>query len=140
MALPRRLVKAIRAGQYTPSNASKKAREVANRIQQQRVESVAPPPVSQAPQRDTFRSVKERMLHKKHAAYYGTIGYNPQESAQAVFGSDEYEAMRATLGYTPEQMRQLASLASKAHIAKIRNGDDAGELEVYLKYDFLFYH
>jgi hypothetical protein len=139
MALPRRLVKAIRAGQYTPSNASKKAREAAARIRDnnQRIENVAPAPPPQ--QRDTFRSVKERMVQKKHAANYGTTGYSPQESARAVFGSDEYEAMRAALGYTPDQMRQLASLASKAHALQVRTGD-AGELEVYLKYDFLFYH
>jgi hypothetical protein len=137
MALPRRLVKAIRAGQYTPSNASRKAREAAARLQEnrQRIENAAPAP----PQRDTFISVKERMVQKKHAANYGTAGYSPQESARAVFGSDEYEAMRAALGHTPDQMRNLASLASKAHNAQVRTGD-AGELEVYLKYDFLFYH
>jgi hypothetical protein len=79
------------------------------------------------------------MVHKKHDTFYGTPSYNPTESAQAVFGSDEYRAMRAALGYTDDQMRQLASLAGKAHAAQIQTGD-AGELEIYLKYDFLFYH
>lgn len=134
MALPRRLVKAIRAGDYIPSPASKKAREAATRLRNQRIDYVAP-----GPQRDTFRSVKERMASKKHGVFYGTPGYNPTESARAVFGSDEYRAMQGALGYTDAQMRQLASLAGKAHAVEIRTGD-AGELEVYLKYDFLFYH
>ena len=138
MALPRKILNALKAGSYTPSNASKKAREAANKLQQERtrINTVAPAP---PPQRDTFRSVKERMVQKKHAAYYGTPNYNPRESAQAVFGSDEYETMRRSLGLSHDQMLQLASLAGKAHIAQIRTGD-AGELEVYLKYDFLFYH
>lgn len=138
MALPRKILNALKAGSYTPSNASKKAREAASRLQQERtrINQVAP---SQPPQRDTFRSVKERMVQRKHAAYYGTQSYDPRESAQAVFGSDEYEAMRQSLGLSPDQMRHLASMAGKAHMAVARTGD-AGELEVYLKYDFLFYH
>jgi hypothetical protein len=142
MALPRRLVKAIRAGDYIPSPASKKAREAATRLRNQRIDYVAPgPPPGPAggPPRDTFRSVKERMASKKHGAFYGTAGYNPTESARAVFGSDEFRAMQGALGYTSEQLRGLASLAGKAHALEIRTGD-AGELEVYLKYDFLFYH
>ena len=38
MALPRKLVNALRAGKYTPSNASKRAREAATRLQQQQRE------------------------------------------------------------------------------------------------------
>lgn len=136
MALPRRLVKALKAGQYTPSTASKKAREAATRLRDQRIDYVAPAP---PPQRDTFRSVKDRMISAKHRAYYGTPGYNPRESIRVVNNSDEYEAMRRALGYSPDQMRNLASLASKAHHALNSTGD-AGELEIYLKYDFFFYH
>lgn len=131
MALPRKIVNAIKAGTYIPSPASKRAREAATRLREQRS--------SEQPQRDTFRSVKERMVQKKHGLHYGTPGYNPVESAQAVFGSDEYEAMRNALNLSPDQMRQLASMASKAHAAQAKNGS-AGELEVYLVYDFLFYH
>jgi hypothetical protein len=136
MALPRKILNALRAGTYTPSNASKRAREAANRLQQERtrINSVAP-----SPPRDTFRNVKNQMIRSKHSAYYGTPGYNPSESVRAVENSDEYQAMRQALGLTPDQMSYLASMASKAHAAQARTGD-AGELEIYLQYDFLFYH
>jgi hypothetical protein len=136
MALPRKILNALRAGQYTPSNASKKAREAANRLQRDRIGigTVAP-----GPPRDTFRSVRNEVIRKKHSAYYGTSSYSPQESIDAVMNSDEFRAMERTLGLTEDQMTYLASMASKAHAAQAKTGS-AGELEVYLQYDFLFYH
>jgi hypothetical protein len=141
MALPRKILNALRAGQYVPSNASKKAREAATRLQEQRnrgssgVETGLP---SGQP-RDTFRSVKREMVRRKHDAYYGIHNYNPSESSRAVYGSDEFQAMKRTLNLSTEQMTRLARLASLAHNAVVNTGD-AGELEIYLKYDFLFYH
>lgn len=140
MALPRKILNALRAGQYTPSSASKKAREAATRLQNQRNASTSVNTGLPSGQpRDTFRSVKNRTIQRKHAAFYGTQFYDPRGSIRMVEGSDEYEAMRQTLGLSEEQMYQLASLASKAH-AELKKSGDAGELEIYLKYDFLFYH
>src|ERR1700683_3018038 len=143
MALPRKLVNALRAGKYTPSNASKRAREAATRLQQQQRENT---PVDTGLPRDRFPgggqtrdTFKSRVVSKKHAAYRGIMGYNPRESSREVFGSDEYEAMRQVLGISEAQMTHLASMASKAQAALAKTGD-AGELEIYLKYDFLFYH
>lgn len=138
MALPRKLVNALRAGTYQPSNASKRAREAATRLREQQRISEAP-----TQPRDTFRSVKNRMTRRKHAVFYNPgerySKYNPTESMRAVEGSDEYEAMRDALGVSDSQMRYLAHMASLAYNAQ-RNHGDAGDLEIYLKYDFLFYH
>jgi hypothetical protein len=147
MALPRKILNALRAGQYTPSNASKKAREAATRLQRQRaeqssVETGLPrdrPFMGGQRERDTFKSVRNNVIQRKHSAYYGTVGYNPTESMRNVLNSDEYRAMQQATGMTKEQMSQFASLAARAHAAVAKTGD-AGELEVYLKYDFLFYH
>jgi hypothetical protein len=133
MALPRKILNALKTGTYTPSNASKRAREAASRLSQERNRT---PPV---PQRDTFRSVRREVISKKHAAYRDTMGYTPDESVRRVNNSDDYDAMQRVLGLTPDQMSYLASMASKAHAAQAKTGD-AGELEIYLRYDFLFYH
>jgi len=147
MALPRKILNALRAGQYIPSNASKKAREAATRLQQQRersspVETGLPrdrPFMGGQRERDTLRSLRTNVNRHKHAAYYHVQGYNPREAMRAVENSSEYNAMRESLNLSEAQMSHLASMASKAHAVLARTGD-AGELEIYLKYDFLFYH
>jgi hypothetical protein len=147
MALPRKLVNALRAGKYTPSNASKRAREAASRLQESRrssgVETGLPRDrfggSGSGQPRDTFRSVKDRTISRKHNMYRGISSYSPVESVNAVEGSDEYRAMVQALGLSEAQVTHLASMASKAHAAYAKTGD-AGELEIYLKYDFLFYH
>lgn len=75
----------------------------------------------------------------KHRMFYGTPDYNPTESARAVRDSNSIEEMERSLGMTRAQILELASLASRAHIQQINTGS-AGELEIYLDYDFLFYH
>jgi flagellum-specific peptidoglycan hydrolase FlgJ len=134
MALPRKILNALRAGRYTPSPAGKKARDAATRLREQQRISEAP-----TPPQDSFTSIKRQMANKKHAAYYGMHSYNPQESLRVIQRSDEREAMQQALGLSESQMSYLASMASKAHRAMEESGD-AGELEIYLKYDFLFYH
>jgi hypothetical protein len=79
------------------------------------------------------------MKQRKHEIYYGTQFYDPRASARAVENSDEVSTMSDSLGLSDAQMTYLASMASKARAAQHKTGD-AGELEIYLKYDFLFYH
>lgn len=79
------------------------------------------------------------MIRAKHRAYYGVSQYNPQESNRAVRNSDEFEAMERAMALSSDDMRRLASMAGKAHAALAQTGS-AGQLEVYLQYDFLFYH
>lgn len=141
MALPRRLVKAIKAGQYQPSAASKKAREAAANLRDR--QPPPQPPGRGAPPRDRFVSIRDRVIRAKHEAYYGTKGYNPRESVRSVREAEDSEEiddiMEESLQMSSEEMKELASLAAKAHIAQAKTGS-AGELEEYLQYDFLFYH
>lgn len=145
MALPRKILNALRAGTYTPSNASKRAREAATRLQQQRAQNsevdtrLPRDRPFMGGQRDTLRSVRDRTIQHKHAAFRDITGYDPRRSIRNVHNSDEYDAMRQTLNYSEAQMSHLASMAARAHAAQEKTGD-AGELEIYLKYDFLFYH
>jgi hypothetical protein len=136
MALPRKILNALRAGTYTPSNASKRAREAATRLREQREQR---PTGSADLERDVFVSRRDRMIQKKHNAFYGFPRYDPIASVEAVNESDDDDAIRRALDMTRDEMLAYAAQAARAH-NKLFNTGDAGDLEIYLRYDFLFYH
>jgi hypothetical protein len=136
MALPRKILNALRAGTYTPSSASKRAREAANRLREQREHR---PTGGSNLERDVFVSRRDRVIQKKHNAFYGVKFYDPIASIEAVNESTDDDAIEQALSMTREEMFEYASRAAKAHAAIARTGS-AGDMEIYLRYDFLFYH
>lgn len=132
MALPRRLVRALRMGTYQPSSAGKRAREVAR----QRGEEFKG---GQKRQRVTFTDVKNEVKARKHVMYRDLFNYNPRASMRAVDESDALEEMLASLEFSEDEMDEYAARASRAH-RLLHDTGSAGELAIYLDYDFLWYH
>lgn len=130
MALPRRILRQLREGTYQKSAVGKKAREAAARLRE---------PTPQPPERPTFRSVKQRMRTKKHLVYREVLGYSARNSNQAVEDSEAYDKMVEALEFTNDQMDEFAARASLAW-KRFNTTGNAGELTVYLDYDFLWYH
>jgi hypothetical protein len=131
MALPRRLARLLREGRYQPSNVGKKARESARRLQEN------PPDAPE--KRISFSSVKSRMITKKHYVNRETLGYSAQGSREMVNDSDAFDEMLEALDFDNDQMDEYASLAAKAWHQLDKTGS-AGDLAIYLAYDFLWYH
>jgi hypothetical protein len=84
-------------------------------------------------------SVKTQMKIQKHRTYRDVLGYSPGESSRAVDRSSAIDEMTDALGWSEDRMDEFASRASQAH-RLLRDTGDAGDLEIYLAYDFLFYH
>jgi len=135
LALPRRLVQQLKRGTYQKSNIGRKAREAATRLHERGGGKYAPPPLH-----PPFESTKRRMITKKHIVYREVFGYNPSGSAEAVNESEARDKMEVILERaTNTQMDYYASMAAQAW-AQLNKTGDAGDLEIYLDYDFLFYH
>lgn len=142
MALPRRLVRRIKTGTYVPSNIGAKARRVAT--ERQNVSGGTPEP--QPPRefgaggrRITFSSAKSLLKTKKHYAYRDVFGYNPHNSAVNVDNADDYDKVVEALDFTNDEMDEYAARASIAWHT-LTNTGSAGDMEIYLPYEFLWYH
>lgn len=131
MALPRKLVQALKAGTYQPSKIGSKARQAATRLQ-----TVSGPTRPPGVQRSL---IKTNMKVRKHRIYNDVLGFNPRSSARAVDNSDATDEMAEALTWSEDRLDEYASRASQAH-RLVKDTGSAGNLSDYLVYDFLFYH
>lgn len=138
-AAQRRLAKEIKTGSYKPTNASKQARQAAQRLRENRDPGFRGPPVfidDGPPVRD---GIKVRIKRKKRQLWQDALGFTPTRSDRNVDESDDTTEMAAVEGQGENRWNYLASQASYAQMAFEKTGD-AGELVIYLPYTFLFYH
>lgn len=136
-AAQRRLAKEIRTGTYKPSEASKKAREAARRLRE-------PQPPRDGEEvfkggQKRYEGIKVRIKRRKRQFWGDDVNFRPNNSDRAVDRSNDLDEMEEVEFEPENRWLDLASLASKAHNALVSTGD-AGDLEIYLPYSFLFYH
>jgi hypothetical protein len=137
-AAQRRLAREIRTGTYKPSQAGKKARETARRLRESQAGPKDGEEVFVGGQKK-YEGIRVRIKRKKRQLWEDTVGFRAIRSDNAVDNSDDTTEM-GQVEYDPEdRWLYLASQASYAQMAVAKTGD-AGELEIYLPYAFLFYH
>lgn len=138
-AAQRRLSQQIRTGTYQKSQVGKKARETARRVQESR--NVPPPPrdgeeVFKGGQKEGIRA---RIKRRKRTFWEDDVRFSPRNSDRAVDRSNDVSEMYEVEHEPEDRWLELASQASVAW-NKLHSTGDAGELEIFLPYSFLFYH
>ncbi len=136
-AAQRRLAREIKTGTYKPSQASKKAREAARRLRE---------PIPPRDGEEVFKGgqkrydgIKVRIKRRKRTMWEDIYNFRGDRSDRAVDQSGAIEEMEEVENDPEDRWLDLASKAAKAQFALYNTGD-AGELEIYLPYTFLFYH
>lgn len=85
-------------------------------------------------------STKDRVKQKKREFWDTVRNFKGGNSDSIVDDSNAYDEMREFLdSFDEETAIEYASQAAIAHI-QLRATGDAGDLDIYLPYDFLFYH
>jgi hypothetical protein len=131
----RRNAQQVSSGNYRPSNIGRRARELAKNLRERQQ---PPPPVDQGP--IFTSSTRTRVKEKKRQFWDGIESFSPRESDRVVDESNDFEEMADFLEEMDENTAvEFASNASKAWSLVDAMGD-AGDLEIYLPYSFLFYH
>lgn len=137
-AAQRRLAREIKTGTYKPSSASKKAREAAKRVQESRAVPKDGEEVFKGGQKQ-YEGIKVRIKRRKRQFWEDSVSFRPRASDRAVEESSDTEEMYEIEHEPEDRWLDLASNAARAHHALASTGD-AGDLEIYLPYSFLFYH
>lgn len=122
----RELAKQLKRGKTPIGNIARQARKTAERTRN----------------RPIFDSdiLKARVKQKKREFWDALIIFNARNSDNNVEESDALNEMQEFLDdFDIESASEYASQASLAHISITRYGD-AGNLDIYLPFDFLFYH
>jgi len=107
----------------------------------QRVQGIPPPPEYR---QEVFISaddaIRNRVKLTKVSFWQDTVNFGRSASDRMVDNSDAIPEMEEALREPSESnWSDLASMAAKAHHTLDRTGD-AGDLEIYLPYSFLWYH